>query len=344
MGLTVHTKVEGLPAAQEQALRSLAATIHAALEHLAQEQQIPDVEVTVVVAGDFASEVGTILRQQGDGSDAQFSTERIGGVVVGKCIALNDDFSKQVVVIDGMGWINPDPAAQAQSIASLVHELAHVVIDRARHASGALDGVPATPYNGVDMAREIARTAATEFRADLIANAVLRVLASTSDGDGVTRPLTIYDLCGDSHCDELRRTLDAVVHPGWPDTVQRYREHHMTLPQLWEDIASSTGGVFNLLAHGEAHADAGSASSPLETLRAHRGVELYLGPAWQALEDTITAEAGILPALSATRAYEQHIAEESGRAILDMWARLGLTVEVDLRDGRFALWVGEPQR
>jgi hypothetical protein len=29
---------------------------------------------------------------------------------------------------------------------------------------------------------------------------------------------------------------------------------------------------------------------------------------------------------------------------LDMWVRLGLTVEVDRHDGRFALWVGEPQR
>jgi hypothetical protein len=49
------------------------------------------------------------------------------------------------------------------------------VIDRARHASGALDGVPATPYNGVDTAREIARTAAAEFRADLVANAAFHV-------------------------------------------------------------------------------------------------------------------------------------------------------------------------
>jgi hypothetical protein len=62
------------------------------------------------------------------------------------------------------------------------------------------------------------------------------------------------------------------------------------------------------------------------------------------LEDAITTDAGILPPLSATRAYEQHIAEKGGRAILDMWGCLGLTVEVDPRDGRFALWVDEPQR
>jgi hypothetical protein len=341
VGLTVHTKVESLPAAQEQALRALAATIHGAMEYIAQEQQIPEVEVTVVVAGDFASEVGAILRQK-VGDSTAFTTERIGGVVVGKCIALNDDFSKQMVVLDGTGWIYSDPAAQAQFLASLAHELAHVTIDRARHASGALDGVPATPYNGVDTAREIARTAAAEFRADLIANAILGVLASI--GDGVTRPLTIYDLCGDGHRDELRRTLDAMVHPGWPDMVQCYREHRMTLPELWQEIASSTEGVFHLLAHGAAHAQAGSASSPLETLLEHRGVELYLGPAWQVLEDTITSDAWILPPLSATRAYEQHIAEKGGRAILDMWGRLGLTVEVDPRERRFALWVDEPQR
>jgi hypothetical protein len=341
MGLTVHTKVEGLPAAQEQTLRSATATIHGAMEHIAQEQQIPDIEVTVVVTGDFASEVGAILRQQ-DGGNTEFTTERIGGVVVGKCIALNDDFSKQMVVLDCAGWIDADPAAQAQFLVSLAHELAHVVIDRARHASGALDGVPATPYNAVDTARKIARTAAAEFRADLVANAILGVLASI--GDGITRPLTIYDLCGDSHRDELRRTLDAVVHPGWPDTVQRYRERRMTLPELWQEISSSTGGVLNLLAHGEAHALAGSASSPLEALRTHRGVELFLGPAWQVLEDAITTDAGILPPLSATRPYEQHIAEKGGQAVLDMWGRLGLTVEVDPRGGSFALWVDEPQR
>jgi hypothetical protein len=44
------------------------------------------------------------------------------------------------------------------------------------------------------------------------------------------------------------------------------------------------------------------------------------------VEDAITTQEGVLPALSVTRACEQHIAEEGGRAILDMWARLGLAV------------------
>jgi hypothetical protein len=48
--------------------------------------------------------------------------------------------------------------------------------------------------------------------------------------------------------------------------------------------------------------------------------------------------------LAVTRSYEQHIAAKGGQAILNMWARLCRTVEVDPRDSRFALWVGEPQR
>ena len=43
-------------------------------------------------------------------------------------------------------------------------------------------------------------------------------------------------------------------------------------------------------------------------------MELYLGPAWQVLEDAITTDAGI-SLHSRPPAYEQHIAEEGGLAL-----------------------------
>ncbi len=343
MGLRLEVKLEGVSDEQLATLQALTTNIHGILEHLALDRGIPGFDVTVVMASDFAGEVSAVLRSvEGDNGEV-FTTERIGGAVTGKCIPLADDYSDQVIVLDGTVCQVGDPDGQAWVISQLAHELTHVVIGRARHASGALQDVPRWSLNVVDRARNIARIVTEEYRVDLISSKILERFGTVTDQQGTTRPLTAYDLVGDGHRDELERTLDATVHPGWPDTVQRYRERQLSLEELWRQMSLSTEGVLTLIAHTEAHAAIGGVRSPLDECGQHRGVQLYLAPAWQALLDVLSAEP-LLPAMDATRSDQQRITDVGGQAILEMWRRLGLEVEVDPHDGRFALWVSEPQR
>jgi hypothetical protein len=268
LGLSFETRA-GISDEQTATLTALATDVHAILGHLATDRGIPGFDVQIVVASDFADEVHAILRRldgaNGDGGEV-FTTERTGGAVTGKCIPLTDDYSDQVIVLDGAPCTVDDPNGQAWFVSLLAHELAHAVIGRARHASGALEGVPRVSFNGVDRAKSIARIAAEEYRVDVISSVLLGGLGSVTDGAGAARPATAYDLLGDCHRDELRLALDTTVHPGWPDTVQRYREHQMPLEELWREISLSTEGVFTLVAHAEAHAALGATRSPWTSL------------------------------------------------------------------------------
>jgi hypothetical protein len=269
MGLCLEVKLEGVPDEQLATLQVLTTNIHGILEDLAVNLGIPSFDVTVVMASDFAGEVSAVLRSvEGDNGEV-FTTERIGGAVTGKCIPLADDYSDQVIVLDGTVCQVGDPDGQAWVISQLAHELTHVVIGRARHASGALQDVPRWSLNVVDRARNIARIVTEEYRVDLISSKILERFGTVTDQQGTTHPLTAYDLVGDTHRDELERTLDATVHPGWPDTVQRYRERQLSLEELWRQMSLSTEGVLTLVAHTEAHAAIGGVHSPLDELGQH---------------------------------------------------------------------------
>jgi hypothetical protein len=66
-------------------------------------------------------------------------------------------------------------------------------------------------------------------------------------------------------------------------------------------------------------------------------------PVWQALLDVLNDEP-LLPAMDATRADQKRITDIGGQAILEMWRRLGLHMEVDPRNGRSAICVSKLQR
>ena len=57
------------------------------------------------------------------------------------------------------------------TIAHLVaHELAHPLIDRARHVSGVMDGVILPSVTGLEIAASMARIMVGEYRADRLAD------------------------------------------------------------------------------------------------------------------------------------------------------------------------------
>jgi hypothetical protein len=79
----------------------LATNIHGILEDLAVNLGISRFDVTVVMSSDFAVEIGAVLCSMEGDNDEVFTTERIGGAAMGKCIPQADDRSDQVVDLDG---------------------------------------------------------------------------------------------------------------------------------------------------------------------------------------------------------------------------------------------------
>jgi len=70
------------------------------------------------MASNFAGKVSLVLRSvEGDHGEV-FTTERIGGAVMGRCIPLADDPSDQVVVLDRTACPLGDSAGQAWALAA----------------------------------------------------------------------------------------------------------------------------------------------------------------------------------------------------------------------------------
>jgi len=305
-------------------------------------------QVAVMSTTEFDVEVGRLQREiaseRGSAGLPVFTPERLGGIVAGKTLARALDYQDVTIVLNGnlIDWSNPQ--GQVSGLAILAHELGHVAIGRARYASGVLEGEPPPPsVTGTEAARSLARITCDEFRADLIATSALGTAASVPLDDGSTRPATIYDLVGSRHSDCLRDVLAEEVYPGWPDTVDAYRTYQIDLEELIRRITLSTESVLSIVAHAEAHAFAGRVDRPLQANSELRGAELYVAPAWDRLLAILARRPPVPTTLSEVRALEDHIASEGTAAILQMWKRLGLTVE-EHGNRRWAMRVSEPMR
>ncbi len=319
---------------------------HQALSSLASDAGLPVMRATAVLTGDFAGAAreAVALGPRADGS-VGYSAERLGGKAVAKTIALTDDFSDVRILFDSAAWRARGPEDLGLFGLYLVaHELTHAFVGRLRAESGAFVGVHLPSKTPAECARSIARASAEEFLADIVAGTVLGVAASISV-DGQSRPLRKSDLADGpgGYASQLGLVLDDHVHPGWPDLVQRYRDHRLGLDVMWRRIVEDTDQVMTLIAHAEAEAAMDEAPGPMAgQYSGHPGVALYLAPAWTAIRQAMQVTV-LFPPPEEFRASEAQITNAGEDALLAMWGRLGLTSEV--RAGReFAIWVSEPQR
>jgi hypothetical protein len=301
----------------------------------------------VVLASDLTSEVNQLSQEiaQAEGSPTlpPFTVERIGGTVLGKTLPHRMDYRDATIVVDAglIDW--SDQVGFAAGIHLLSHELAHVSIGRARWGCGALEGVAFPSHTGTEFARNIARISAEEYRATVLADIVLGTVVTVGLDSGQTEPMTVYHIVGEGYQERLTSVLREVVHPGWPDTVTDYRYGVITLDELGKHLIESTDQVFTLLAHAESSAEAGKKPRPLEVLAHHRGVELYLSPAWNRLIEPARRSPPVPKNLDQVRELEDQIVSEGEAAILAMWSTLGTTVE-ELENGAWAMWVDDPIR
>ena len=329
-------------------IQALAKAMSDALDLLLLEDLGVEVGTTqIVVTDDFVTEVEAagheIADHPGESEHVPFTVDRLGGVAVAKTLPKGEDYRDATIVVDRRSISWQDTAGFAAGIALLAHELVHVGIGRARWACGALEGVIIPSITGTECARSIARISSEEYRATVLANRLLGTVMSVSLPDGESRGLTVHDVNGDYYSDQLVEVLDDVVHPGWPNTVMDYRLGGLTLSELTKRIIESTDQVFTLLGHAEAHAEAGARPRPLDACAGHRGVQLYLAPAWERLIAPARTASPIPLTLVQVRMLEDAIVSAGEAAILAMWSALGLTVE-EQGNRQWALWVADPQR
>jgi hypothetical protein len=297
--------------------------------------------LTVVVADDFAGEVRARMAY---GPDAEaFTTERVGGEVAGKNLPVPRDSGAGVIVLNQACHDFADTATGGQVLGAftLTHELFHPPLTWTRLASGALAGVEFPSTTPSECARSLVRGLADEYRADMLAATVLQVLAG-SDAAQQQLAQGRQELHDRLHRESLTDALDAVVHPGWPDTVMAYRKHRLGFDEMWGRIVSQTDQTFTLLAHAEAAARMAGHPRPLDDpLASHAGVVSYLGPAWEAISDVLV-EGPLLPAVRGFHDLEDELLEVGERAIADLWRSLGLAV-TEHADRSFYIHVGDPR-
>jgi hypothetical protein len=316
---------------------------HQVISSVPQFAGVPSTKVEAVIANDFVATVQRVLGDSGQQGDP-YVVERLGGFAVAKTMRTSHDYSAHTVVFNATLWRADSNPVSPFGLLLAAHEMSHVMLGRSRWASGALERVAFPSVTPVESARSMVRTAVEEFRADILAGMALGIAASTTV-DGETRPSRPGDVIGrDGYRNQLASVLDANVYPGWPDTVHRYRTRQIPLDQMWKHIGQSTDQVLTLLVHCEAetHFAEGSTGVFDGAMEEHRGVELYLRPTWEPIMEGLSSQ-GVLPDFSDTLSAELELLDVAEAAVIAMWERLGLTM--DINDQReYAIWVSEPER
>lgn len=345
MPLSIRVTATAVNDTAREEFRRLLPLAFAVFSELGRQAHIPEPDVAALLTDNITKDVQRHMQRLDEDDRLDFTPERIGGVVAGKNLPQNKDHSSVVIVFNGQIWEGYDQAAGHTRLLVLhliAHELAHPFIEHARHISGAMDGVVLPSITAGEMARSATRIFAGEYRADMLAEAFVRQVASTTV-DGVTRGVNCWDVFAFEWCMNLATELQR-AYPMLPDTVQEYRERRMPLETMWRTVSETIYGLLTLVSHVQAAADAvgGPDILEMEVLKSLPAVGLYLAEPWaQFLAQLRTAP--LLPTVEETPTIEERVVRAGEAMLYEIWHRLGLYPE-DHPDRTYALWVKEPRR
>jgi len=292
--------------------------MHATICAIAEEFDVPEMELTVVLTGDITASVRAHSQIEQD-----FTAERPGGTVRGKTIELVRDYSETVVVLDTGDMAVDEELDRADFLHLVVHEYGHALIGRLRAAAGTRPPKTARAKTLEEVAAIWAYEAADEFRCDLFSNTLMGQFATVTPAEGgEPRPLTLADLLHESCRDAFAGLLDD-VHPGWADLVHSYRTHQISLDEMCGGLIFGTGEVLKLIAHADAVEEAGGNSPLLTGHDDHPAVHQLLGPVWTPIREVLDTTP-VLPPLADFAAADRAV-QECGPRITTMWASLGVT-------------------
>lgn len=265
-------------------------------------------------------------------------------MVAGKNLDQVGDASDVAIVLNAGLWTNAEQPEARLPLAHLVaHELAHPLIERARHASGVMDGVVIPSVTGLETATSMSRILVGEYRADQLADVVVAGYMSVTV-NGEIMPAHDWMTSADARVSSVIQVIEA-AHPRWPDLVQDYREHRTSLEQMYRAIQTSVDETLTALVHAQAGADSAGSDRDLvseEPVAALPGTRLYLGDKWATFLAALRTGPQ-LPPLAEFRMWDDEATAVGRWAIIEIWRRLGLTI-LDHGNGRWGLEVASPLR
>lgn len=299
---------------------------------------LPGFPLGVVLTEDLTAEVQR-HRDAAAQDPRPFVAERLGGMVVAKCLHSQTD-GATVIVFDDIFWRDDtDESALASGCTTIAHEMAHCALHELR---GRADrgGLSADQTVGEQAAREIVSDALEEYRADGMAGAFLGAMGERVE-DGASHRLRLHDIHGDEYAEQLLEVLDNEVYPGWRDRVQLYREYVVPLEEMFLGVSRSAWEAFVLVAHAAAVADSSGKPDPLDEYTAHPAVRIYLRDPWQRIRE-LAGEYPLLGTPAESMELEARALDTGVAAVMRMWKSLGLTFRLQ-PSGDTYIHVDEPQ-
>ena len=337
---TYDVESSDLSSAQIATFRGICDGLHAGTLVYLRRRRLRGYSLRVVLTHDLAASVND--RWASLCPDApEYTTVRAAGTAVGKMFRPRTAAEPFTVMLDDRQWLTQEEGVPPNVVANIAHEMAHCMIDVCR-------GDPSTPTTtnslecGEFHARWIVREALDEYRADIISNSLLMSVTQATGGEAVTL-VQLYEAFGLDPGDRLSQTLSDVVHPGWPDRIQAYRDEQVALEDMWEGLVQSSWEVLVAIAHAAALAWLAKEPDPICSSYAEEpGVSLYLLKPWCCMLDMLS-ETAPLPTPRRLARMDGRARSEGVESLLDMWAMLGITFE-PLSGGGTFIHVAAPKR
>jgi hypothetical protein len=315
--------------------------VHQVLDQIRRDASIPFTELSLVVADDFTASVRAHQRDP----EQPFDSERPFGRVSAKNLAQDDVGERVVIVFDSRAWASQDAGYDRwQAIGTIAHELAHPILERARHASGVLDGVTFPSHLPGELARSISRIGFDEYRADEICDVVLASVSTKVVG-GTASPAVTWDIEGPGWLKSVR-DLYASLYPRLPDVVQSYRERRLDLLPMWREVLQQSEAIVTAFMHARAHADHSDAAVAIleaEEIRDLPFVRLYLSDTMPPYLEAVRTGPVLAP-LSEYAAVDHQVVVAGEKMLREIWRRLGLTFTENIETREFGMHVTAPVR
>jgi hypothetical protein len=338
MPLSIEHQSPQVPAHVAAFFDGIARVVFEGYERRRVESGIPDLHVALILADDFATEVNRWLP-----AGERYGPARAGGgESVAKTISRTADHAESVVVFDATIW-HADGGAETDAVrASLIaHELAHPLINRARWASGALQGLSPQP-TVVEVLRDVAHGLADEYRAGVISELAIGVLGTVTV-DGEIRPLRSWWSRGQGYVERFA-TIAAEAEPAWSETIRSAAAAEISPMRAWMMLAGGVNDALRAMMDAQAFADAAEVGEDILQAKGVSGLRV----ARRLLEPTVPpfveSLRGVsrLGRLADVKAAEDEIAEVGTRMLESILERIGIRT-ISAADGSAHVII-EPDR
>lgn len=314
-----------------------------AYEFMRDELEIPDIEISIVLADDFVDEVNRRTHPAHQAA-VPFTLDRVGSIVIGKNLPQSEDGSAVTIVFNSLGWSGDLSVERGTAARIVAHELAHPLRERVERVSGALEGVIFPSVTATELARSTARVVIGEYQADRLADTLLsRLLRVTINGE--SQPYSSWTFEGNGYLEGLADALGS-VYPAWPDTVDEYRNWQLDLGTMFRRVAMSIDQTLTLIVHVQAMADEAQAGLDVlehEAIGELPAVRLYLSDTFSPFLAELR-DVPLMPTIEQALDVERRVVRIGAKVTSEIWRRLGLHPEEQEGSRDWGLRVTEPLR